>query len=252
MTGPTRPVSPPEPLLERLARTVHGKAYVDSPHVFYAGPGIHDEAKYEHHPFETCPAPTCVEARATLDAARAQDETGLLREAQRIVMDLQGFGPMIDGNEFLHLFTAALATTSAPDTGAEERLRAALEQDQREFAFMAEKEASPMHPAAAAIRDIRAALGTARGDMDEAWAAVETALPADMPNMLSVRITKRDDTYTAATVRGTRDDHPSGVAHYERFEMTGDSPTPTSALLALAAVLSGGSVDEAPQAKEPE
>lgn len=71
------PTATPLTLLERLAREAHGKGYADSPHVFYAGPGIHDEARYEPHPFASCPAPDCVEARSAL-AARQPVVDGVL------------------------------------------------------------------------------------------------------------------------------------------------------------------------------
>jgi len=46
-------------------------------------------------------------AQALVEARKAA-----LDEAQRIIiMDLQVAGPMIDGNEFLHLFTAALQSS---------------------------------------------------------------------------------------------------------------------------------------------
>jgi hypothetical protein len=69
-------------LIERLALAAHGQGYVDSPHVFYAGPGIHDEARYERHPFKTCPAPDCVAARSLPDTPSLRD--AVLAEGERL------------------------------------------------------------------------------------------------------------------------------------------------------------------------
>lgn len=53
--------------------------------------------------------------------------------------------------------------------------------------------------------------------------AVLAALPSGMPNVPSVSVSLRDGRYTATTVVGTRDGHPSGVAHYERLSGFGSS-----------------------------
>jgi hypothetical protein len=102
---PTRPVSPPEPLtLIDAAREVVR---------FYGTDRTWSLA------YRTLLGSRIDDLAATLDAARAQDETGLREraEAVRRMPSLAAYEALVND---------LLAATPAPDTGAEERLRAAL------------------------------------------------------------------------------------------------------------------------------